>query len=209
MDLDTTKVYYLLAVFGAIVVSMTLHEAMHAFAGYWLGDDTARAEGRLTLNPIAHIDPVTTIMLPLFLAILGLPPFGAAKPVPFNPHRVRFGDYGAAIVGAVGPLTNLLLAMIASLAIHATTGINSALLADILVTFAIVNVSFFVFNLIPFPPLDGSRIVYAFAPDAVRSFMESIEAMGFMAVLLFMTIFYLFLINPFTAIVQNLVYFIT
>lgn len=95
---------------AAILVSMTLHEAMHAYTSYWLGDDTAKLQGRLSLNPIKHIDPLLTIALPVLLALSGAPIFGAAKPVPFNPFRVRFQEFGAALVGLAGPLTNLVLA---------------------------------------------------------------------------------------------------
>src|SRR6476646_4648747 len=111
--MQNIDIAYLAVVFGSILVSMTLHEAMHAFTSHWLGDDTAKLEGRLTLNPLSHIDLFTTILLPLVLVMFGAPPFGAAKPVPFDPRRVRFGEFGAALVGAAGPLTNLLLAVIA------------------------------------------------------------------------------------------------
>lgn len=198
--MDTIDFGYLAVVFGSILVSMTLHEAMHAFMGHWLGDDTAKLEGRLTLNPLAHIDPFTTVLLPLLLVIIGAPPFGAAKPVPFNPFKVRYGDYGAALVGLAGPLTNFLLAVLAGLAIRFLPLGPDA--ADILRVFGIVNISFFVFNMIPFPPLDGSRVLYAFAPDSVRSFMERIEMMGFMAIIFFMLLFYALLIEPFIRIVN-------
>src|SRR5690606_32098974 len=102
----------LVNILGVILFSMTFHEAMHAFMGFWLGDDTAKREGRLTLNPIRHIDPFLTILLPLGLAIIGGPIFGGAKPVPFRPDRVRGGDWGAALVAAAGPLTNFLIAFI-------------------------------------------------------------------------------------------------
>ena len=102
----------LAVVFGVILFSMTLHEAMHAFVGYWLGDDTAKNEGRLTLNPIKHIDPFLTILLPLGLALLGGPIFGGAKPVPFRPDQVRWGDWGAALVALGGPLTNFFIAFV-------------------------------------------------------------------------------------------------
>ena len=97
-------------VLGVILFSMTLHEAMHGFVAYFLGDDTAKLEGRLTLNPIKHIDPFLTILLPLMLAIVGAPIFGGAKPVPFNPNRVRYEEWGAAFVALAGPLTNFILA---------------------------------------------------------------------------------------------------
>jgi Zn-dependent protease len=177
---------------------------MHAFAGYWLGDDTAKLQGRLTLNPIAHIDPFTTVLLPLMLAAIGAPPFGAAKPVPFNPSRLRFGEYGAALVGLAGPLTNLVLAIIAGLIIRLFR-VELGDLAEFVAIFMLVNISFFVFNMIPFPPLDGSRVLYAVAPDGVRSLMERIEMMGFMAIIFFMIIFYALLADPFRRIIEFLV----
>jgi Zn-dependent protease len=183
---------------------MTLHEAMHAFASYWLGDDTAKVEGRLTLNPLAHIDPFTTVLLPLMLAAFGAPPFGAAKPVPFDPRRVRFGEFGAALVGLAGPLTNLGLAIVAGVAMRLVP-VSNELLLSVLLTFLVVNVSFFVFNMIPFPPLDGSRLLYAIAPDPVREVMERIEGMGFTAIIFFMLLFYTFLSGPFVRLINYLV----
>src|SRR6476469_4685290 len=100
-------------IIGVILFSMTLHEAMHGFVAYWLGDDTAKLQGRLTLNPVKHIDPFLTLLLPIMLALIpGAPIFGGAKPVPFNPNRVRFEEWGAALVAFAGPLTNLILAFL-------------------------------------------------------------------------------------------------
>lgn len=191
----------------SILISMTLHEAMHAFVGYWLGDDTAKAQGRLTLNPLSHIDFFTTILLPLVLVLLGAPPFGAAKPVPFNPYRIRYGEYGAAMVAAAGPLTNLLLAILAGGVIRLLL-ITDRDLFLVLETVVKVNVSFFIFNMIPFPPLDGSRLLYAVAPDNVRRVMERVEAMGFAALIFFMFIFYSFLITPFSRLWELTVRFL-
>ena len=196
---------YLAVVLGSILVSMTLHEAMHAFASHWLGDDTAKLEGRLTLNPLSHIDPFTTVILPLMLAAIGAPPFGAAKPVPFDPRNVKFGEFGAAIVGVAGPLTNLFLAIVAGLLLRISAPGSDGVLFNILLTFIIVNISFFVFNMIPFPPLDGSRLLYAIAPDPVRDVMERIEAMGFVAVIFFMILFYTFLSGPFVQVIGYVV----
>ena len=169
-------------VLGTILFSMTLHEAMHAFVGYWLGDDTAKREGRLTLNPIKHIDPFLTILLPLGLALVGGPIFGGAKPVPFRPDQVRGGDWGAALVALGGPLTNLVIAFIFfgvwALVGTPTTGIGSAILG----TMISVNLGFFIFNMIPIPPLDGSRVLYAVAPEFVRSGMRFIEQYGIILV---------------------------
>ncbi len=171
-------ILYIATVLFVILISMTLHEAMHGFMAYWLGDDTAKAYGRLTLNPLKHIDPFMTIILPILLAISGAPIFGGAKPVPFNPYRLRYGEWGSALVAAAGPLTNLVLAFIAfgtfALAHPASQSFGSTFLA----TAVLVNLGFFVFNIIPVPPLDGSRVIYALAPDFVRRGMEKIEQFG-------------------------------
>jgi Zn-dependent protease len=203
--MENINLLYLAVVFGSILVSMTLHEAMHAFASHWLGDDTAKLEGRLTLNPLSHIDPFTTVLLPLMLAAIGAPPFGAAKPVPFNPNRVKYGEWGAALVGVAGPLTNLVLAAIAGLIIRSIAPDANGILFNVLQTFLIVNISFFVFNMIPFPPLDGSRVLYAIAPDPLRDLMERIESMGFMAIVFFMLLFYTLLSEPFIRLIGYLV----
>ncbi len=172
---------YIVTVIVVVLLSMTLHEAMHAFAGYWLGDNTAKNEGRLTLNPIKHIDPLLTIGLPVFLAIVGGPIFGGAKPVPFNPQNVRWGEYGAALVGLAGPFTNLVLSFV-FFALLVVSGGGDGLLTSFLQLSVIVNLGFFIFNMIPIPPLDGSRALYAIAPDPVRRFMEMMEQYGIIVV---------------------------
>ena len=174
---------YLIIVLVTILLSMTLHEAMHAFMGYFLGDDTAKAQGRLSLNPIKHIDPIMTIALPLFLAVMGGPIFGGAKPVPFNPHKVRYGEWGAALVAIAGPLTNLLIAFVVFgvgvlSGVITSAGVEATLAGQIVITAVSVNLGFFVFNMLPIPPLDGSRVLYALAPDPVKAGMEYIERYG-------------------------------
>ena len=174
---------------GVILVSMTIHEAMHGFVAYWLGDDTAKDEGRLTLNPIKHIDPFLTIILPVMLAIIGGPIFGGAKPVPFNPNRVRYGEWGAALVAIAGPLSNLAIAFI-TFGLMVVLGYGSVgglglggdLLGMILQYFVVINLGFFVFNMLPIPPLDGSRVLYALAPEFVRRGMEAMEQAGIIIV---------------------------
>ena len=169
---------YIAIVIGVVLLSMTLHEAMHAFMGYWLGDDTAKLQGRLTLNPIKHIDPFLTILLPVMLAIVGGPIFGGAKPVPFNPDRVRYDEWGAALVAVAGPLTNLLIAFVTYGAYVLTGGLSSGLLGQVLMIGVTVNLGFFIFNMLPIPPLDGSRVLYALAPEFIRRGMEAIERLG-------------------------------
>jgi Zn-dependent protease len=181
MELDLG---YIAVVLGVILASMTLHEAMHGFVAYFLGDDTAKLQGRLTLNPIKHIDPFLTIILPVLLAISGGPIFGGAKPVPFNPARVRYDEWGAALVALAGPLTNFVLAFVA-FGVYALLGTpQTGLLAEILLIFVSVNLGFFVFNMIPIPPLDGSRVLYALAPEFVRRGMEAIERFGIIFIFL-------------------------
>jgi len=174
----------IVVVIVVILLSMTLHEAMHAFVGYWLGDDTARLEGRLTLNPIKHIDPFLTLLLPITLALIGAPIFGGAKPVPFNPDRLRHDEWGAALVAAAGPLTNLLIAFIL-FGVYSVAGYpQSGLFSLILTTSITVNLGFFIFNSLPIPPLDGSRVLYALAPEFVRRGMEAIERLGLLFIFL-------------------------
>ena len=173
----------MIIVLVTILLSMTLHEAMHAFMGYFLGDDTAKSQGRLSLNPIKHIDPIMTIALPLFLAVMGGPIFGGAKPVPFNPHKVRYGEWGAALVAIAGPLTNLLIAFVVFgvgvlSGVITSAGVEATLAGQIVITAVSVNLGFFVFNMLPIPPLDGSRVLHALAPDPVKAGMEYIERYG-------------------------------
>lgn len=166
---------------------MGIHEAVHAYTAHWLGDDTAHDEGRITLNPLAHIDIFTTLLLPIGLIIVGLPPVFAAKPVPFNPDRVKYEEFGAALVGIAGPLSNLVMAVIAAgiLRIFALPEV----MFTFMLLFCAINVSFFVFNMIPFPPLDGSRLLYAFAPEPLQKVMYQIESLGFTAILIFIVLF--------------------
>src|SRR5450830_186248 len=185
MNID---VIYVIIVLGVVLVSMTLHEAMHAYAGYWLGDDTAKMSGRLSLNPIKHIDPFLTVLLPLLLAISHAPVFGAAKPVPFNPNNIRWGEWGAALVALAGPITNLFLAFIIfGGSVVVGKPVNFLVAPDgfyslLLTVGVMVNLGFFIFNMIPIPPLDGSRVLYALAPEFIRRGMESMERFGIIIV---------------------------
>lgn len=165
----------LIVIVVTLLISVGFHEAMHAFTAHRLGDTTAVDEGRLTLNPLKHIDVLFTVLLPAVLILLGLPPIFAAKPVPFNPEAVRFGEYGAALIALAGPFTNLGLAVFGALLVH--TGIFVGF-ADELAIFVWINIALFVFNMLPIPPLDGSRLLYAFAPGPLQRIMHQMESVS-------------------------------
>lgn len=178
----------LLVAFAIILVSMMLHELAHGWAAYWLGDDTAKDEGRLTLNPLKHLDPVLSIALPLLLFISGGPVFGGAKPVPVDSRKLKHGVWGMALVAIAGPLMNFILAFIGVVIVQITgalvDGNQTLFWSEVLMQFIVINLGFGVFNLIPIPPLDGSRVLYAIAPDQVREVMAKMENWGIILVMM-------------------------
>ena len=165
---------------------MSLHELAHGFVAYKLGDDTAKDMGRFTLNPLAHIDPWMSIVFPLIMLISGGPIFGGAKPVPINTRMLKYNEWGFALVAIAGPLTNFFLAFIGYIFWYLSANVIGA--ADTIVLFwtywVSVNLGFFAFNLLPIPPLDGSRLMYALAPDGVRRIMEKMEGLGLIFVII-------------------------
>lgn len=199
----SSTVQYVIILLPVLLLSMSLHEMMHAFVADWLGDPTARLMGRVSLNPLKHIDPFLTVIVPLMLLLSGAPPFGAAKPVQVDFRRLRYGEFGGALVGMAGPLTNLVLALIFALIFNIHLG-SGGLFYQIVGMAVLVNLSFFLFNSIPWPPLDGSRLLYAFAPEGVQDFMQSIESMGLMSLVIFIFLFYTVLIGPFGNIIGGL-----
>ena len=184
---------YLALVIIVILISVVIHEVMHGLVAFWLGDDTAKVNGRLSINPIKHIDPIMSIVVPLVLAVSGGPIFGGAKPVPINPYNLKWKEWGMALVAVAGPLTNFILAFIffAILAIF-HSGLNETMVTFLILGFQI-NIGFCVFNLLPIPPLDGSRVLYAIAPDAVRRFIAGMERYGLIIVFVLVIFFGAFL----------------
>jgi Zn-dependent protease len=172
-----------------LLVSFPVHEASHAFAAYRLGDGTAKLFGRLTLNPIAHFDPIGGLLLIIsFLAAnFG---FGWAKPTPVNPRMLRGGRSSEAIVAAAGPLSNLVLAAIAGIVIRVLglSGLDALppVVSLVLVYFVLINLALMVFNFIPIPPLDGSKVLFAaLDPSTEYRVRPTLEQYGFLILLVF------------------------
>jgi Zn-dependent protease len=170
--------------------SVILHEVAHGRAAEWCGDGTARERGRLTFNPLPHIDPMGTVLLPLLLAVTHSPVmFGWAKPVPINPMRFRNPKRDIAIVGAAGPLSNLALATLSAAVFKllAPAWGMSHPVVQFLLFAAAINVVLLVFNLIPLPPLDGSRVVIGLLPRHLAVRYAQLERYGF--ILIFLLLF--------------------
>lgn len=203
-SMDGVQIVFVLI---SMLIGMSFHEAMHAFVGNWLGDDTAEREGRLTLNPLKHIDIFTTVLLPVVMILVGLPPIFAAKPVPFNPIRVKYEEFGAALIGVAGPLTNLALACVGGL-VYRSGIITTNGWSDFVVIFVLINVALFVFNMIPFPPLDGSRLLYAVAPEPLQRVMQTIESFGLASIFILIFVFWQFIGPVVLDLNQNITLFL-
>jgi len=188
-----------------VVLSITSHEAAHGFVADRLGDPTAREQGRLTLNPIPHIDLFFTILLPAFLILSGSHfIFGGAKPVPVDVSRLHTPRRDWALVGAAGPVTNLLIAVllaaVLSVCLHTELWGPSSVGTKILVPGMFVNILLAIFNLIPIPPLDGSRVVQYFLPRDMLVVYRKIEQFGLLVI-----IFLVFFIEPVNTLLTTVV----
>jgi Zn-dependent protease len=179
-------------IFSIIVLlySVIIHEIAHGYAALAQGDRTAEYEGRLTLNPIPHIDLVGTIILPILAFLLpGSFLFGWAKPVPFNPYNLKNQRWGEVIVAAAGPLSNILLALIFGLFIRfylIPHGIANGPVGSLSQIVVLINVTLAIFNLVPIPPLDGSKIISGLLPQSFLRFRRSLEKFGYVGVFIFL-----------------------
>ncbi len=179
-----------------LLFSVVIHEVSHGYAALALGDRTAQQAGRLTLNPIPHIDLFGSVLLPAFTLLLGGFVFGWAKPVPYNPYNLKNPKWGPALVGAAGPLANVSLALIFGLALRFLPGLSSALGGTFLINFVtilsiitLLNLVLAIFNLVPIPPLDGSKVLFALLPYQWRGLQAFLEQYGFFVLLIFIFFF--------------------
>jgi len=166
-------------------MSVVIHEVAHGYAALALGDTTAKYQGRLTLNPIAHLDPVGSFLVPLIGYFLGGFIIGWAKPVPFNPYNLRNARWGEALVAVAGPLSNIALAIIFGLVVRfvAGEGLLGPAALGLLSFIVLINITLAFFNLLPVPPLDGSKILFALLPQSWQNFRIIFEKVGFVLVL--------------------------
>jgi Zn-dependent protease len=193
------KVIMLIGVFIIVVLifSAIVHEYMHGWMANELGDPTAKLAGRLTLNPLAHLDLFGSIILPLILYFTGGFIFGYAKPVPYNPYNLRDPKYDPVKVALAGPLSNLVIAVFFGLFLRFVP-IENPLLVQFIGAIVQVNLILFVFNMIPIPQLDGSRVIFPFLPRGIQEFYARLESYGTFIALLFVLFAF-----PFVAMIVN------
>lgn len=192
-----------IAIIVSLIISIVLHEMAHGYAANALGDPTARLAGRLSGNPLVHLDPLGSVIIPafLFLTNAGIL-FGWAKPVPYNPYNLRNQKYGEALVAVAGPAVNVLLAAIFAIIIRLADPLNlSAAFIGLASYIVYINLLLACFNMLPFPPLDGSKILLALLPFALQQkyhqFITSIERFGFIVTFIFIFVFINVFWSPF------------
>jgi len=195
--------YQALIFFILVIPSAILHEYFHAWVANQLGDPTAKNMGRLTLNPLSHIDLWGTILLPLFLifAFHGSFVFAYAKPVPYNPYNLKNQKWGPALVAAAGPFANFFLAVTFGIFIRLSVFPQ---MADIFSIIVFINILLGVFNLVPIPPLDGSKILFAILPSRYLNIMYNLERYGMLILLVFL-FFGFWIIQPIISLIFRLI----
>lgn len=174
-----TVIHFLITL-PLFLVAIVVHEVSHGLVANWLGDPTARTMGRLSLNPLRHVDPIGTVVLPLLLMVTGSPVvFGWAKPVPVNYARLAHPKRGLIWVGAAGPLANVLLAVVVAGVLRLADVPPHSLVGSIGLAVILMNLVLAIFNLIPVPPLDGSRVLVGLLPFRYARWLAMLEPFGF------------------------------
>ncbi|HET7708747.1 MAG TPA: site-2 protease family protein [Sphingomicrobium sp.] len=176
-----------------LVIAIVFHEVSHGLAASWLGDPTARQRGRLSFNPIHHVDPVGTLILPMVLAVSGAPIFGWAKPVPVMARRLRNPRLHMVMVALAGPGMNLLLALFAAILLAVLTatgvrGIGWAFVGQNLLNFLAINIFLALFNLIPLPPFDGGHVVEGILPRSVARYYSKLRRFGLLILVILLLV---------------------
>lgn len=171
-----------------ILFSVVIHEVSHGFMANLLGDPTAKMQGRLTLNPLVHLDPFGSIILPAVLYFTGAPMIGWAKPVPFNPYNLKAGKWGPALVAIAGPVSNIIVATFFSILIrlNASMAFAPTTFTDLCVLIVSLNILLAVFNMVPIPPLDGSKVLFAALPYKFRHIEAFLERYGLFLIIIFL-----------------------
>ncbi|HBH71768.1 MAG: hypothetical protein UU88_C0015G0029 [Parcubacteria group bacterium GW2011_GWC1_42_11] len=187
-----------------LIFSIIIHEIAHGYMAEWFGDPTARLAGRLTLNPVPHIDPLGSIILPALMLFGsgGTFAFGWAKPVPYNPYNLRSFKWGTVFVGLAGVLANLAIAIVFGLMLrfNVELGITPGPFAEMLGTIVILNIVLAVFNMIPFPPLDGAKVLFAFLPFRFQYIHDYLEQ-NWLIFIIFVVFFARYIIWPITSFI--------
>lgn len=178
ISLSSDTIYWIVFAVPSILIASTVHEYAHGWVAYKLGDPTAKAEGRLTLNPIKHIDPIGALSMVLFR-------FGWSKPVPINEYNFEHREADTALTALAGPTSNMIMAIFTGLINLLIRPEQGSIIWAVLFTFISVNISLALFNLLPIPPLDGHKIVRAFLPKKLRYYWEMLERYSIIIILLF------------------------
>lgn len=188
MDVQVIDFVFSVAI---LIMSVVIHEVSHGFVADAMGDPTARYQGRLTLNPINHLDPFGSVLIPALTYFLGGFIFGWAKPVPYNPYNLKNQKWGPAVVAAAGPFSNLIVAIVFGLIVRLAPVLSiPAAFVQVSILVVFINLILMIFNLVPLPPLDGSKVLFALLPIRFYYIQQFLEQYGFFLIIIFIFFFW-------------------
>ena len=187
-----------------LILSVVIHEVAHGYAALWMGDVTAKYAGRLTMNPVKHLDPIGSIFIPAIMVIFQAPfLIGWAKPVPYNPYNLKNLRWGEVVIAAAGPLSNILIAILTAIFVRVSFLLNlelSSMFLNLAFIVILINLFLAFFNLIPVPPLDGSKILFNLFPRSLITVRRFLETYRFFIIFIFL----IFLLDLFAALITKL-----